>query len=169
VRVNGHDIELDDPQIAPMLARRGNDPLFRSGSVHVREHCLSFVYKAAGEIGELGDNVRRLRAAIGGDALLHHALTAEAATCVVLGHARWALVGMIDEANAHPSIRRRMARRSCRTSWRPSTATSTFGTEWPGCAVPVARCWVLSVFGERPAASLTVAAACWQPLWQPRR
>ena len=64
--------------------------------------CLSFVYKAANEVGELGDNVRMLRAAISGDVLLHRALAADGATCIVLGHTRWASVGMINEANAHP-------------------------------------------------------------------
>ena len=50
------------------------DPLFQSGSVRVAGQCLSFVYKAAAEIGELGDNTRALRAAIEGDALLRLAL-----------------------------------------------------------------------------------------------
>ena len=102
VLVKGHSLDLDDADIATMLARRGSDPLFRSGSVRASEGCLSFVYKAASEVGELGDNVRALRAAISGDALLHRALEADAATCVVLAHTRWASVGMINQANAHP-------------------------------------------------------------------
>jgi glutamine---fructose-6-phosphate transaminase (isomerizing) len=93
VLVNGHGLAIEDPEIATMLARCGRDPLFRSGSVRVSESCLSFVYKAASEVGELGDNVRALRAAITGDALLHRALAAHGATCVVLGHTRWASVG----------------------------------------------------------------------------
>jgi glutamine---fructose-6-phosphate transaminase (isomerizing) len=102
VLVDGHGLDLDDAEIATMLTRRGSDPLFRSGSVRVPGSCLSFVYKAASEVGELGDNVRTLRAAISGDVLLHRALPADGATCVVLGHTRWASVGMINEANAHP-------------------------------------------------------------------
>ncbi|MCB0972488.1 MAG: SIS domain-containing protein, partial [Acidimicrobiales bacterium] len=57
---------------------------------------------AAAEIGELGDNTAVLRAAIAGDALLHRALAADAAECTVLGHTRWASIGIISQPNAHP-------------------------------------------------------------------
>ena len=49
VLVSGHGLELDDPEVATMLARRGSDPLFRSRSVRVPGSCLSFVYKTANE------------------------------------------------------------------------------------------------------------------------
>ena len=41
-----------------------HDPLFRSGAVRAADGALSFVYKAAAEIGELGDNAAALRRAI---------------------------------------------------------------------------------------------------------
>ncbi|MHC4133586.1 MAG: SIS domain-containing protein [Planctomycetota bacterium] len=63
---------------------------------------FSFVYKVAAEVGELGENVRALRAAIGGDTLLHRLLEAPGASAEVLGHTRWASVGIISDANAHP-------------------------------------------------------------------
>ena len=63
---------------------------------------LSFVYKAAAEIGELGDNTRALRADIRRDTLLQEALSGERAQAVVLGHTRWASVGIISQPNAHP-------------------------------------------------------------------
>jgi len=62
----------------------------------------SFVYKVAAEVGELGDNVRGIRAAVAGDPVLYRLLETEGAVAEVLCHTRWASVGIISEANAHP-------------------------------------------------------------------
>ncbi len=102
VLVRDHGLDLDDPTLASALRERGHDPLFGSLSVRLVEGNLGFVYKAAAEIGELGDNTRALRAAIGGDELLRAALAAPTAQALVLGHTRWASVGTISPANAHP-------------------------------------------------------------------
>jgi glucosamine--fructose-6-phosphate aminotransferase (isomerizing) len=102
VLVRGHGLALDSRAVQAALAARGHDPLFGSGSVRVAGDHLAFVYKAAAEIGELGDNSAALRAAITTDELLHAAVRAETAEAVVLGHTRWASVGAISEANAHP-------------------------------------------------------------------
>ncbi|MDP9408008.1 MAG: SIS domain-containing protein [Actinomycetota bacterium] len=99
VLVSGHG--LTEADLADELQRRG-DPLFRSGAVRLADGVLSFVYKAAAEIGQLGDNTRALRDAIRGDALLRRAVTPPAADVAVLAHTRWASVGVISEANAHP-------------------------------------------------------------------
>ena len=72
------------------------------GSVRSAGRCLSFVYKAAAEIGELGDNTRVMRDAVRADDLLRRALDAAGARVAVLGHTRWASVGIISEPNAHP-------------------------------------------------------------------
>ena len=102
VYVWDHGLSADDPAVAALLAQRTADPLFQSGSVRVAGGCLSFVYKAAAEIGELGDNTRALRAAIRSDELLRLALSAPTARASVLGHTRWASVGIISEPNCHP-------------------------------------------------------------------
>ena len=103
VFVWGHDIALD--VLDGLLAERSRDPLFQSGSALVPPDspgCISFVYKAAAEIGELGDNTAALRSAVSVDGLLRRALKSPNSRVAVLGHTRWASVGIISEANTHP-------------------------------------------------------------------
>ncbi|MEA3184675.1 MAG: hypothetical protein QOJ74_1152, partial [Ilumatobacteraceae bacterium] len=97
-----HGLSVSDPAVQRVIFQRNSDPLFQSGSVRASAGCLGFVYKAAAEIGELGDNTRALRAAIVDDELLRLALSQPEAKLTVLGHTRWASVGIISEANCHP-------------------------------------------------------------------
>jgi len=102
VLVSGHGLDLADERIRSLLDGRTADPLFPSMAVRTPAGHLAFVYKAAAEIGELGDNTRALRTALSADPLLQLALTADTARATVLGHTRWASVGIISQANAHP-------------------------------------------------------------------
>ena len=102
-----HGLSLEDPAVRSLLAGRSDNPLFTNASVRVagptsNNSCLSFVYKAAIEIGELGDNTRHLRRSIMTDDLLRLALSGPDARLSLLGHTRWASVGIISEANCHP-------------------------------------------------------------------
>jgi len=102
VLVHDHALNLDDPVIAAEVARRSGDPNFGTGSVRVVDGVLSIVHKTAAEIGELGDNTAVIRQAFADDSLLHAALANETARTLVLGHTRWASIGIISEPNAHP-------------------------------------------------------------------
>jgi glucosamine--fructose-6-phosphate aminotransferase (isomerizing) len=102
VLVRHHDLDLDDPAVVRMLATRRDDRLFRSMAVRTPEGHLSFVYKAAAEIGELGDNTAAMRADLLDDDLLRLAVSGARATALVLGHTRWASIGIISQPNAHP-------------------------------------------------------------------
>ncbi len=62
VLVRNHQLDLDDASVARVVAERRADPLFTDGAVRTPDGQLSFVYKAAAEIGELGDNTAAMRA-----------------------------------------------------------------------------------------------------------
>ena len=93
-------------EVVASLVERAADAQFRSGSVRVHfseeTAAVCFTYKVAAEIGELGDNTSELRRQMLQDEELRRCLAANAQEAVVLGHTRWASVGIISEANAHP-------------------------------------------------------------------
>tara|TARA_B100000902_G_scaffold22002_1_gene26444 strand:- start:408 stop:3839 length:3432 start_codon:yes stop_codon:yes gene_type:complete len=100
--IQNHGLDLSDPVTQSAIALRSQDMNYGSGAIREFEGTLSFVYKVASEIGELGDNSKALRELISTDDLLHAALRTESATGIVIGHSRWASVGIISEPNAHP-------------------------------------------------------------------
>jgi len=102
VAISNHGIAPDDLANAAAAQARLMDGSFRSGAIRSDGDRLLFVYKTAAEIGELGDNTAAIRAQLGRDELLRVAMASDDAEVVVLGHTRWASVGIISEANAHP-------------------------------------------------------------------
>jgi glucosamine--fructose-6-phosphate aminotransferase (isomerizing) len=99
--VTGHGLDpavLGDTSVVDRLG----DELCRAGAVRRVGDDLAFLYKTAAEIGELGDNTAELRSQIRADDLLRKALAGPDSHAVVLGHTRWASIGIISEANAHP-------------------------------------------------------------------
>jgi glucosamine--fructose-6-phosphate aminotransferase (isomerizing) len=101
VQLTGHGLDPADPWVAAALAER-HRPTFTSGAARLVDGVLVVVHKAAAEIGELGDNTAALRDALRADELLQRALQSDDVDGVVLGHTRWASIGIISEPNAHP-------------------------------------------------------------------
>ena len=100
--IQNHGLDLKNLGVRQEIENRAADLNYKSGSVRILDNALSFVYKVASEIGELGDNTQELRKLILSDDLFYRALENENVTAVAIGHSRWASVGIISEPNTHP-------------------------------------------------------------------
>ncbi len=67
-----------------------------------RRRSITFTYKTASIIGELGRNVRELRSQIAQDRLFQAFARLPVAFETAFAHTRWASVGSITEENCHP-------------------------------------------------------------------
>jgi glucosamine--fructose-6-phosphate aminotransferase (isomerizing) len=92
----------DDMAALPAGTLDREDALFRSGTLTRLTAGLSVVYKTAAMVGQLGDNVRALRADITADPVLRDVLSLPSAKVTVVAHTRWASVGRVSQPNTHP-------------------------------------------------------------------
>jgi glucosamine--fructose-6-phosphate aminotransferase (isomerizing) len=103
----------DLADVLARLAQKGLHDEFRrrtaggdlvNGSIEFSEMppFVSFTYKTASIIGELGRNVRELRRSVSGDAVFREFALNKADFETTLAHTRWASVGAITEDNCHP-------------------------------------------------------------------
>ena len=96
---------LARPAVADRLPALDPGAVFAAGSVTVpaaSPEALLFAFKVADEVGEMGENVRRLRAQIAEHDVFQHALRAPGARLCALAHTRWASNGIISVPNCHP-------------------------------------------------------------------
>ena len=93
VLVSNHGLKPTDKNVKALLTNRSEDALFMSGSVRMTENAWSFVYKAAAEIGELGDNTRVMRNAVMADDLLRLMDALQLERVHLVGHSTGGAIG----------------------------------------------------------------------------
>lgn len=87
---------------AELCRRTGAGDLVNGSLICTPEFTLTFTYKTASIIGELGRNVRELRTRIAQDRLFRNFARLPVAFEIAFAHTRWASVGSITEENCHP-------------------------------------------------------------------
>jgi glutamine---fructose-6-phosphate transaminase (isomerizing) len=86
-------LEFEERQLPGDLGHR---------SIRRQGASITFTWKTASVVGELGRNCRELRKAIRADAVFHQLAAAGPVAADCLGHTRWASVGAINITNCHP-------------------------------------------------------------------
>lgn len=79
-------------------------PDFASCSIRILADtaAISLTYKCAKAVGQLGENVKKLRALIQADTFLASLLAEKEVQVQIFSHTRWASNGIISEPNCHP-------------------------------------------------------------------
>ncbi len=96
---------LARPSVAARMPFHDPGAVFPAPSVTVPDagpEALLFAFKVASEVGEMGENVRRLRTQIIEHEIFQEALRAPGTRLCALAHTRWASNGIISVPNCHP-------------------------------------------------------------------
>ncbi|MBI3722613.1 hypothetical protein HY251_01460, partial [bacterium] len=100
------EASIERESLSLELARRRALRDWKDGAILVSQGALgraiAFTHKIAREVGELGANVRELRARARRDRIFRLALSVSRGRVQVFAHTRWASNGVINEANCHP-------------------------------------------------------------------
>ncbi len=100
---------MKNEQLTEQLTKRKDAPVLGNNHIHFNVNAddheqitVTFAYKIAAEVGQLGDNIRFLRDQLKNDRILKILLAHPILFHTVLSHTRWASVGEITEPNCHP-------------------------------------------------------------------
>jgi glucosamine--fructose-6-phosphate aminotransferase (isomerizing) len=94
--------EFEDRNSQEALLNRGISVHRQADGGADHQAAVSFTYKVAVEVGNLGDNIQYLRKQLTEDRIFHQLALHSPIYDTVCAHTRWASVGAITEANCHP-------------------------------------------------------------------
>ena len=71
-------------------------------SQHDNRHCITFTFKIAKAVGQLGDNVKELKGYLSADTIFRAILQTDYDYSSTIVHTRWASQGIVSVPNCHP-------------------------------------------------------------------